>query len=611
MLCQVCAFANSDEAEYCRKCQHKLLVLSGPAAVEESLNEESDEGFSIEEHLLERISILEEVLRRTGETVRTVLGALQKQEESILVNHAGLQSLRDLLEEGSALSASDWTDRWEGRIEAQLLALEQRDRFVAMRDRILALYGGAKRPLFERLVREAEQAFFRNEIKIALRALEQAFRLDRANYELALFLGESYFHDGALDLALSRFERLLEVKPDHYEALVYSGVIAQQTGRDERAATLLLRAVSRYPDSFLPHFALAATHAGNGNLARAVALLERAVEIDPVPQAYYLLGRCSYEMGSLQRAIRALNEAVRLDPTLEESYHLLGLCYLDRQWNRKALEAFKRAQSLNPRRLRYEDLVSYLSGRGAPFPEVLPAARSWVEEAERSLAAGRTQLALRCYRRALDEQSDHPVLLMSYALICLQLGRSHEIRSVTQRVLDSEDASEMLRTTAYATLIAALRREGNYREGNNVGHRLLREGSSDFSRSVAYYEMAYNFAEMEESLDEALEMARRSLDHAPEELRQFPLAALGWVHYKRQEFEQAIDCLSRSTELGPNETTMTHLGMALLASGEEERARRVLADARALAPGSGALEERVIELMKDSAQIVRRAERKR
>ncbi len=610
MLCQVCSAANSDEADYCRKCQHKLLVLSGPVAAGEALEDDSDEGFSIEEHLLERISVLEEVLRRTGETVRTVLGALQKQEESILVNHAGLQSLRDLLEEGSALSARDWTDRWDDRIEAQLLALERRDRFVAMRDRILALYGGAKRPLFERLIREAEQAFFNNEIAHGRRALEQAFRLDRANYELALFLGESYFHDGALEQARARFERLLEVKPDHHEGLVYTGVIAQQAGDDARASALLQRAVQLFPDSFLPHFALAATHAGNGDLARAVALLERAVELDPLPQAYYLLGRCCYEMGRLQPAIEALKEAVRLDPTLEESYHLLGLCYLDRQWNRKALEAFRRAQSLNPRRLRYEDLVAYLSGRGAPFPEIGSAARALVDEAESALAAGRGQQALRSYRRALDEQGDHPVLLMSYALVCLQLGRSHEIRSVTQRVLDDENASEMLRTTASATLIAALRREGNYREGNNVGHRLLREGSSDFSRSVAYYEMAYNLAEMEESLDEALEMARRSLDHAPEELRQFPLAALGWVHYKRREFDQAIDCLSRSTELGPNETTMTHLGMALLASGEEERARRVLAEARALAPGSGALEERVIELMKDSAQIVRRAARK-
>ena len=80
--------------------------------------------------------------------------------------------------------------------------------------------------------------------------------------------------------------------------------------------------------------------------------------------------------------------------------------------------------------------------------------------------------------------------------------------------------------------------------------------------------MAYNLAEMEEDLDQALDYARRSLELAPDELKQFPLAALGWVHYKRREFDKAVDFLARSTELERSPTTLTHLGMALLASGE-------------------------------------------
>ena len=143
------------------------------------------------------------------------------------------------------------------------------------------------------------------------------------------------------------------------------------------------------------------------------------------------------------------------------------------------------------------------------------------------------------------------------------------------------------------------------------GRQLLEEGGSSFSRSVACFEMAYNLAEMEESLDEALELARNALSEAPEELRQFPLAALDWVHYKRQEYPQAIDCLSRSAELGRTESTMTHLGMALLAAGEDQRAREVLADARRLGPDSGVFGERVLELMKDSSRIARRGTRKR
>jgi tetratricopeptide (TPR) repeat protein len=168
----------------------------------------------------------------------------------------------------------------------------------------------------------------------------------------------------------------------------------------------------------------------------------------------------------------------------------------------------------------------------------------------------------------------------------------------------------MLRATASAALIAALRSEGKYREGNRIGQLLLAEASSNFSRTIAHYEMAYNLAEMEEDLDQALDHAQRSLELAPDELKQFPLAALGWVHYKRREYPAAVDCLEKSSELGPSPTTLTHLGMALLAAGEENRAREAFGRARSLDPRVGALEEKMMECMKDSARLLERVERR-
>ena len=169
----------------------------------------------------------------------------------------------------------------------------------------------------------------------------------------------------------------------------------------------------------------------------------------------------------------------------------------------------------------------------------------------------------------------------------------------------------MLKATACATLIEALRAEGRFREGNRIGHQLLEESASNFTRTIAYYEMAYNLAEMEEDLDQALDYARKSLDLAPEELQQFPLAALGWVHYKREEFEQAIDYLERSSQIGSSTTTLNHLGMALLASGAEKRARDVLAEAR-VSEGQGiSVEQRMMECLKASNLIHERVHQTR
>ena len=611
MLCQVCGTPNPDEQEFCVRCHQKLLVLSGSVPEgEASFEEEEEESFSFDEHLLERISVLEEVVKRTAETVRQLLSALYKQEKNILVNQTGLQTLRELLERKRTIGREEWSELWESKMDYQLLALEKRERFVNLKDKISALYQGDKRKLFIQHLEDAEYALFAFDIERAVRALEAAYKLDRDNYELAYFLGETHFNEGEAEPALAYFERVLQSKPDHYEGLIYSGVIHYERGDSERAEDFLKRAVSRYPDSFLPLFSLGAVYAGNGSLSRAALFLEKAVAIDAVPQALFLLGSCYHEMGKLGPSIKYLQEAVRHDPAFEEAHHLLGLAYLDRHWHRKALDAFRQAQLLNPKKLQYQDLVRYLSGAaGNPLPTVGEEARRWSARAEELAAHGNAKRALTCYRRALSLEPENPTLLMSYAMLCLHLNRSQEIEGVTRKVLDS-NPGEMLKATAYATLIEALRSEGKYQEGNRIGQQMLDEGTSNFAKTIAYYEMAYNLAELEEDLDEALDFARRSLELAPEELKQFSLAALGWVHYKRREFAEAIDFLSRSSDLEPSATTLTHLGMALLASGEEERARGVLTRAQSLTQRGGAIEVKMMECMKDSVRLLERVQSK-
>jgi len=611
MICQVCGAHNPDDDEFCSRCGHKLLVISGPLSPEAEPEEEDDEeAFSLDEHLLERISALEEAVKRTAETVRGLLTAVRKQEQTSLVNQTGLAALRELLERKGMLEVEEWADLWESKMDFQLLALEKRERFAQVRERIASLYRGERRGDFLERLEEAEQAFAGFDVERAMAALEEAHELDRSNYELAFFLAETWFNEGEGETALVYFRRVLEARPEHFEALVYGGVLLHESERSDAAVELLRRAVQLYPDHFLPAFSLGAVYATGGDLVRATTYLERAVDFEPVPQAQYLLGSSLYEMGKLTPAIRHLRDAVRTDPGFEEAWYVLGLAYLDRSWNRKALDAFRRAQRLNPRKLRYQDLVRYLSsGDASPLPPVEGEAGEWYARAEEHRRADEAKKAAACYRRALALDGDNPTLLLSAALLYLQLDRVAEIETLTRRVLDLAPG-EMLEATAYAALAEALRSQGRFREGNRLGKKLLAAGKSAYTRTIAHYEMACNLAEMEEDLDGALDHARRALELAPEELKAFPVAALGWVHYKRREYDKAVDHLTQASELVPSATNLTHLGMALLASGEEERARSVLAEARGLGE-SGGLEERMLQCMKDSARVVERARRKK
>jgi uncharacterized protein HemY len=116
---------------------------------------------------------------------------------------------------------------------------------------------------------------------------------------------------------------------------------------------------------------------------------------------------------------------------------------------------------------------------------------------------------------------------------------------------------------------------------------------------------------MEENLDEALESAQLALRFSPKELKQFPLAALGWVYFKRREYANAVDFLAKSADLGPTATNLMHLGMALLESGEKERARAVFRRAKSFKTKGAGLEEKILEQVRSTTKLIDRLHARR
>jgi tetratricopeptide (TPR) repeat protein len=569
LICQVCGAANDLDQEFCRKCQNKLLVVSGSA---ETYDEgPSGEGISLDEHLLERVSVLEEIVKRSAESLKALLEGFHRQEKNGFVIQTGLLALKDLLERKGLLVEQEFVDLWEGRVDQHMTVLEKRERFLERKERILAEHKGAGRDRLLDLLGEAELAFFALDPEKALGVLEEAWKLDRGNAELAFFLGETWFNDGEAGKAAAALKHVLERRPQHFEALVYSGVLENDLGRPEKAVEFLRRALALRPDAFLPAFALGAVHAGTGQLAKAETLLKRAVQIEENPQALSLLGTIAYERGRLSDAIDALQRAVKLDPGDEDGLFQLGLCYLDRGWTQKAAERFRAALELNPNRIELQEARKLLGPVSGPLHALAASSDRTGRAAAAALRDPHKALAL-C-RRALKSDPENPSVQIAYALACSAVGRTAEAVATTRRVL-AQKPDEEVAAAAWATLLEALRAEGKFREGTQVAGEMLEAVTSNAARAVGYFQRAAALAEMGERLDEALEDAERALRLSPREMRHFPLAAKGWVHYKRREYARAVDCLSRAAELGETPTGLAHLGLAHLAARDARAERR-------------------------------------
>src|SRR5476649_2322886 len=160
MLCQTCSAYNDDEREFCFRCQNKLLVLSGLNSYEDDDADEYEEDadVSLDEHLLERVSALEEIVKRSAEGLRSVGDAIHKHERAIFVNQTGLLSLNELLGKKNVVSREELVDLWESKMGEQMLALEKKERFAERKDRIVSLFRGEKKDRFHHFLHEAEMA---------------------------------------------------------------------------------------------------------------------------------------------------------------------------------------------------------------------------------------------------------------------------------------------------------------------------------------------------------------------------------------------------------------------------------------------------------------------
>lgn len=104
------------------------------------------------------------------------------------------------------------------------------------------------------------------------------------------------------------------------------------------------------PDSAQACFELGSGLAQRGQLDQALALLRRAVELDPShAAAHHNLGSLYRDRGEGQAALGAYREAARLEPLFAEAHYGIGLLLVGERAYAEALASLLRAIELNPR----------------------------------------------------------------------------------------------------------------------------------------------------------------------------------------------------------------------------------------------------------------------
>jgi predicted TPR repeat methyltransferase len=187
---------------------------------------------------------------------------------------------------------------------------------------------------------------------------------------------------------------VLDVAPQHPDALHYSGLLAHQQGRADDAVNLIGQSLALSPNQADWHSNLGIVLQSTGRLGDAIAEYERAIELDPNhANAHSNLGVLMRAAGRPEAAEAAYRTAIRLCPDHVDAYTNLGILLNGLNRAKEASECFCKAITLRPRHPDARRLLALAHCMIGEVGEAVKIIEQWLEEdsgdpiAEHMLAA--------------------------------------------------------------------------------------------------------------------------------------------------------------------------------------------------------------------------------
>jgi len=181
------------------------------------------------------------------------------------------------------------------------------------------------------------------------------------------FLGLSEHQAGHAQAALDFMNRALALAPDHADALSNRGNVYRTLRRLDEAEADYRRALAVRPDDFNALSNLGTVLHARGAWPEAVAAFRAVIARKPDhAPAWQNLGATLQSMQREQEAVEAFQQAVKLAPESVAMFRDLGVALGLAGRTREAAEMYRRCLILSPGDARAQHLLAGCTGQGAP-----------------------------------------------------------------------------------------------------------------------------------------------------------------------------------------------------------------------------------------------------
>lgn len=209
---------------------------------------------------------------------------------------------------------------------------------------------------------------------------------------------------GELEDAELRYREILQVAPDHPDALHLLGVIRVQQGDGATAANLIARAIERNPNNPDYHANLGAAFQKLGRTEEAERAYRQALSLNPaLTEPLTNLAAICHDAGRLEEAEACCRQALAVNPALAKALRKIVDLAFQANRHADAVESLERLIALDPR-----DAAS-LNNLGFVFDKL-----------------GRQDEAVACYRQAVAIDSKRPEFLNNLGALLRRVGLAEE-----------------------------------------------------------------------------------------------------------------------------------------------------------------------------------------
>ena len=203
-----------------------------------------------------------------------------------------------------------------------------------------------------------------------------ALTLDEA-VAVAIALQQAQQWEAAADI----YGTILDVAPNHADALHFSGVLAHQRGQAGDAVALIERSLELDPGRADWHSNLGIVLQDRLSLDAAAAAYGRAIALDPRhANAHSNLGVVLRAKGEPTAAEAAYREAIRIDPDHCDAYHNLGVLLNAQQRPREAALCFSKIITLRPKHPEARRLLALAHCTLGEVDEAVAIFEDWLRE---------------------------------------------------------------------------------------------------------------------------------------------------------------------------------------------------------------------------------------